>query len=75
MNNKRTAVCVRWGGHGYGFIQDLTDGVEYFAHISNVVGRVGLVPGTHVEFEPANFKSKSGAPVALAVKPMTGGAL
>lgn len=73
---KRKGVCVRWGGRGFGFIQDLETQVEYFCHISCVENRIGLAPGTQVEFEIAAFSSKSGAPVAVFVKllPQTGGA-
>jgi cold shock CspA family protein len=68
-NERRKGVCVRWGGKGFGFLQDTSVevGKEFFCHISYVEGRIGLEPGARVEFEVSPSASKSGAPQAMLV--------
>jgi cold shock CspA family protein len=72
MNKKRSGVVVRWGGRGFGFIQDTETRIEYFAHISAVAGHIGLEPGVQVAFEVSPVESKSGSPMAVFIVPVEG---
>ena len=70
MNKKRRGVVVRWGSRGFGFIQDSETRTEYYAHISAVVGNIGLAPGVQVTFETSPAEIKRGAPAAVLITPL-----
>ena len=48
---RKKGVVTRFGANGYGFINEMATGKEWFAHVSDVVGHFALMAGQHVEFE------------------------
>jgi cold shock CspA family protein len=59
-------VCVRFGGEGYGFIEEDETLVRWFVHVSDIPGHRALKVGDRVRFVQGASRGK--APRAINIE-------
>jgi cold shock CspA family protein len=67
MDDKREGVVTRFGARGFGYLLDPKTRIQYFFHITDVIGRKSLQTGDKVTFLVGNPKPGASAPPAILV--------
>jgi cold shock CspA family protein len=66
--NKKIGTCVRFGPHGYGWVEEHGTLKQYFVHVRNTVNCAALRVGDVVEFE-GSLGPKGAQAINVRVKP------